>query len=53
MQKWEYIDLFYSNPPKKRDLDEKGEDGWELVAIIEDESETAGKGFRLYFKRPT
>ena len=52
MRKWEYIDYFYSTLPKKRDLNEYGEDGSELVVIIEDESEVAGSGFRLYLKRP-
>jgi len=48
----EYVDYFYSKLPTKRDLNDYGEDGWELIAIIEDESKTAGKGYRLYLKRP-
>jgi len=28
MRKWEYIDYFYSTLPKKRDLNEYGEDAY-------------------------
>ncbi len=52
MQKWEYIEYFYSELPLQQDLKEYGEQGWELVAIIACESDVAGRGFRLYFKRP-
>ena len=52
MHKWDCLDYFNSKLPSRRDLNDYGEDGWELIAIVEDESETAGKGYRLYLKRP-
>lgn len=48
MQKWEYKKYFSSKAPAEDELNDWGEDGWELVIIIED---APGKGFYTYFKR--
>lgn len=51
MQKWEYFKYFTSEHPKQLDLNSYGEEGWELVVIME-ATTVVGKGFLTYLKRP-
>ena len=48
MQKWEYL-TFYGSLSEVR-LNELGEEGWELIAIIVSNENADARNF--YFKRP-
>ncbi|MFN0095020.1 MAG: hypothetical protein ACKVVT_09630 [Dehalococcoidia bacterium] len=50
MTKWEYASILNEGPASKQTLDELGNDGWELISILQGQ----GTGKLLYvFKRPS
>ena len=53
MQKWEYFKYYSPTLPTAEELNDYGEDGWELVIIVEGDKPIppSGKGFISYFKR--
>lgn len=51
MQKWEYYRYFSETLPTAEEINDWGEDGWELVGIYEGAISNL-KGFISYFKRP-
>lgn len=51
MQKWEYHKYYSEALPAADELNDWGEDGWELVGIYEGTTRDF-KGFISYFKRP-
>jgi len=50
MDKWEYFKYYSPELPSAEELSEFGEDGWELVQIIQGKTSTL-TGFLAYFKR--
>ena len=53
MQKWEYFvaPLLEHNPGEI--LNTFGQDGWELVAVLQIENPQGGRSLVAYMKRPT
>lgn len=47
MQKWEYCTLRFYNGVNEKELDEAGNEGWELVAVVD-----GNVSMVFVFKRP-
>ena len=56
MEKWDYfvwyLDASYEAASMTNDLDERGRDGWELVAVVPHRSSVSGENLAAFFKRP-
>ena len=51
MKKWEYKILDWHELPENGWLDGLGEQGWELVAVYNDEHPSFPRRLKYYFKR--
>jgi hypothetical protein len=51
MQEWEYFKYYSPTYPTAEELNDYGEDRWELVTIIEGTAGQLPEGFLSYFKR--
>ena len=53
MQKWEYYaEIKVGEPALDYEFEPHGDDGWELVTVVESKREDLKQEWTYYFKRP-